>query len=177
MAGRPSLGRTQNQVNESEVFMRVRISLVVLIKTEMSKVKLKDEESDIKLTAKEWEKLDTYLEGSKGKCDMWGYAELDGADEITDNISCCGIDEVVGLRRVSADKQLKTILNHMIQDRSFKRNQLLFTDTIKSSAWKETKEYAWRGPITKNSNTRHKVQAYIITPPRAVQMARDLGII
>ena len=44
-----------------------------------------------------------------------------------------------------------------------KVSQVIFTDIVRSKKWKEAKEFAIRGPITKNPKSSNTIQMYIYT--------------
>jgi len=70
----------------------------------------------------------------------------------------CGIDVIHELSAAPVGYQLQRLVE-TLED----KGQVVLSDVVGSTNWKETKAVAYQGPITINPNSDNKIQLYIIT--------------
>ena len=84
----------------------------------------------------------------------------------------CGIDIICGLSSKEPLKHQIYQLSRALENVSM----VLISDTIDSTAWKETKEIANRGPVRINPNSGNKIAYWTILPSHLEKLRELLPV-
>jgi len=97
----------------------------------------------------------------KFKDQLRTYFNLGGGYYSTDRSELpgtCGIDVLHELSNAPVGYQLQRLVEVLEY-----KGQVVLSDVVGCTNWKETKAVAYQGPITINPNSKNKIQLYIIT--------------